>query len=771
MNINHKYLGSLVMNALLLVWSSNTIITAQETKVPKDKATSQYTADLKSRPEIDFDKIVFIKRYTYDSNHYYTEFINSNWKPGGNICILNLKDGTVNELAPELKDGIFERFDISFDAKKIVFAWKAGPNIGYRIYEINVDGTSLHQLTFPPLDEEELVKKYRITSQYHHGTDDMQPCYLPDGGIVFISTRCQYSVLCDGGDNFTTTVLYRMDADGKNMQKISNSSLSEASPSMLLDGRIMYTRWEYVDKGAVSVKGLWAIKPDGTASSEVYGNDISLPPTFIYGRAIPNAPNKYIMLGTPHCPQNGMGTVIRLDMTKSIRTRDPMTYMTPDVDIQAEAGFAFKTPEGKWQHDGSGTGRLFKDPYPLSENLFLVSHKPAGASWSDPKAYGLYLLNDKGDVDLVFSDPEISCWLPYPLKPRPKPPVLASTHNAELAEAKQAVCVVSDVYCGLEDVQRGTIKYIRVLEQIPRPWAARRRWGGDEYDQQHACISKDTHLALKVQHGIVPVEEDGSACFVVPSEANIFLQVLDENYMAVQTERTFVDYMPGETRSCIGCHEIPANVSRADDTSMVRKALKRKPSVPGPQPGETSGRRPLDYAHDVQPVWDKHCVKCHSGENSKSKLNLSGTLTALFNVSYENLVPERRKGKDNFDRNVLGPVIGENHPKTGNVHYLPAKSLGSHTSVLVAMLSNGKVKLKDSAQDERAKKLAGIHKEIKLSKEELLKVTNWIDTNCQYYGSYWGRKNLQFKDHPQFRPTPTFEMATSMTSLVPEEQR
>jgi hypothetical protein len=134
----------------------------------------------------------------------------------------------------------------------------------------------------------------------------------------------------------------------------------------------------------------------------------------------------------------------------------------------------------------------------------------------------------------------------------------------------------------------------------------------------------------------------------------------------------------------------------------------------------------------------------------------------LFNVSYEQLVPERRK-KVRLDRAVLGPVIGENHPKTGNVEYLPARSLGSHASVLVAMLAPRAVRLADPAQAARARKLAEVHRDVKLRPEELLKVTNWVDTNAQFYGTYWGRKNLAHKDHPDFRPRPTFEMATSMT--------
>ncbi len=731
---------------------------------------------------VDFDEIVFVRRYTYNANHYYTEFINSDWMPGGNLCVLSLKDGSVRELAPQLKGGVFERFDLSFDAKRVVFAWKCAAQEGYRIYEVRIDGSGLRQLTFPPKDEKEIQRNYRVYDHYHHGTDDMHPCYLPDGGIAFISTRCQYGILCDGPDDFTTTVLYRMDSDGRNMQRLSNSSVSEASPAVLPDGRIMYTRWEYVDKGAVSVKCLWAMKPDGSASQEIYANDISLPPTFIYGRPIPQTSNQYVVMGTPHYPQNGIGTVIRLDMSKGIRTRDPMTYMTPYVDIRSEPGFSFREcrtgPDqqveyGPWQRDGSGQGPLFKDPYPLSEKHFLVAHKPSGPKWNDDKGYGLYLLDEKGNVQLIHRDPEMSCWLPYPLKKRSVPHVPRMTPDRTLAARHQAKCIVTDVYHGLENVTPGTIKYIRVLEQIPRPWASRRRWGGDQYDQQHVVVTKDTHLGLKVQHGIVPVEQDGSAHFVVPANANIFFQVLDADYLAVQTERTFVNYMPGETRSCIGCHETPEDTAGAIHTQGVVQALQREPSVPGPQPGETSGQRPLDYFTDVQPVLDTHCIKCHSGKEPKGDMNLSGELTALFNVSYEKLIPERRggDGRERGRYDLIGPTIGENHPKTGNVEYKPARSFGSHNSVLVSLLTKGKVLPQDTKLAERARELARVHKDINLTLAERIRITNWVDTNGQYYGSYWGRRNLKYKDHPNFRPRPTFTEAISMTSPIPEPQR
>ena len=737
------------------------LVDAQPLSTATPPPATAAPADLKMPADV--EKVIFVKRLTYSSNHYYTEFINSTWAPGGNLCVLDLKTREVRELVPAMASGVFERFDLSFDAKRVVFAWKKGPQDGYRIYEVSTDGTGLRQLTFPQPDDAELVRKYRVDPNYHHGTDDLCPCYLPDGGIVFISTRCQYGILCDPPDNFTTTVLYRMDGNGKGLAKLSNSSVSETGPSILPDGRVLYTRWEYVDKGAVSVKGLWAMRPDGTSSVEVYGNDIALPPTLNFGRAIPGMAQGYVVMGVPHCPQNNVGTVIRLDMSRPIRTREPMTWMTPYVDIRAEGGFDFEDGEGSWKQDGGGSGPLFADAYPLSASLFLVAHKPSGASWSDPEGYGLYLLDERGAVREFYRDPAISCWRPMPLRPRPVPPVPSSPVNAKLAERNEAACMVADVYHGLAGVPRGTVKYIRIIEQVPRSWAAQYKDNTDEYDQQHIVITKDTHLGLKVQHGIVPVEADGSAHFVVPADANIILQALDENCCAVQTERTFVNYRPGEVRACIGCHETPESAMKQGVTVREdRMAFRRAPSRPGPQPGETRGQRPLHYPSDVQPLLDRHCVSCHgNGKKLAGKLDLRGTPTRKFSVSYEALVPERRAG--NLDRGLLGQVIGENHPKTGNVDYLPAYSLGARTSVLAAMLSRGKITLADAAQQARAEKMAKKHEDVvaKLRDEEILPLTNWIDTNCQYYGSWWGRRDLRQKEAPDFRRVPTFEEARS----------
>jgi len=266
------------------------------------------------------------------------------------------------------------------------------------------------------------------------------------------------------------------------------------------------------------------------------------------------------MLGTPHCPNNGVGTVIRLDMNKHIRSRNPMEYITKEIDVRSEGGFHYRAGDG-WISDRAGTGTLYADPYPLTRDFMLVGHKRPGPPRLDPNAYGLYLLNGEGKTLYLHDDPEIACWMPVPVRARKRPPSLPTATDPKLAKQNLAVCVVTDVYHGMTGIKRGEAKYLRINQQIPRFWGARRNWGGDVYDQQHAVISKDAHLGLKVQEGIVPIEKDGSAHFYVPANANVFFQVLDKNYMELQRERTFVNYLPGETRACVGCHETPQEVS------------------------------------------------------------------------------------------------------------------------------------------------------------------------------------------------------------------
>lgn len=703
------------------------------------------------------DQILFIKRFTFQSTHYYSDFIDGPVFWGTDLCVLDLKTGNVRSLIPELKKGIVNRCDLSFDGKKVVFDYKRAPGEGFRIWEVGIDGSGLRPLTFPPADEQDRIKRYKMdwSKYYMHHTDDLHPCWLSDGGIVFVSSRCEHSILCDGSDYLTTTVLYRMDKDGKKMEKLSENALSEATPSISEDGRIVYTRWEYVDNGAVSNKGLWLVRPDGTGSEELYGANIEYPPVHYAPRAVPGTNHLFVCVGTPHMPL-AVGPIILVDSRKNRRTGDPMQYITPEVEVRHQWGWdhfpndrikPIQAPytdhppfHTDYQWDGKGNtekGPLFADPYPISSDLFMVSYNP-DQLWNEKNAYSLYLIDGEGMRLPIYRDETISCWGPIPVVERPVPPMIHGTIDQKLAKDDLAQVIITNVYQGLDGVKEGTIKYIRVNEHVARPWSARRWWSAldpkkknyDDFDQQHSMISKKTHLGLKVQHGIVPVEKDGSANFYVKADRNIFFQVLDENYMEVQRERTFTNFRPGEIRSCIGCHETAADASSAIQRKyQYPLAMKRSPVFPGPQPGEIAGEKPLHYPTDVQPVLDKYCVHCHSGADPQGGLNLTGEATERFSRSYEELI----------DRKVF-PIIGENHPKMGNNHYLPPYTLGSHASSLIKRILDPKSPCF-----------------VKMSLEDRIRLTTWVDGNGQFYGTYFGPKSLHYKDLPDFRRNPTFE--------------
>ncbi|MDO4551431.1 MAG: NPCBM/NEW2 domain-containing protein [Planctomycetia bacterium] len=736
-----------------------------------DKAPHFWNAEAaKILLEKGVEEIVFIRRFTLNSNHVYTDHVNSRWLPGGGLAILDLRTGKARDVCPELSCGVISRFDVSFDGKKILFDYKKSALEGYRIYEVNTDGTGLRQITFPPEDEEETVKRYKRYPNYHRGSDDMHPCYLSDGGIAFVSTRCQFSVLCDSNDEFTVLNLYRMDGDGRNIRPLSFSPLSEQSPVFMPDGRILYHRWEYVDKAAGNAKALWAMNPDGSSSAEVYGNTILFPETMIYGRPIPGAPRKIVFLGCSHCcPNNALGTVIVIDTNDFIRSEDTMKYITNDVRAFHHNGFHFSDGKGGWVHDRTGKpGRLFKDPYALNETCFLVACKPRGLAWDDPTGYGLSVLDEKGRDMLLYRDETISCWHPYPLKSREIPPVRSSVIDEELAKQNRAVCTVMDVYTGMEGVERGAVKYLRVLEQIPRPWSARKSYGGDGQNTTHAhSAAGNGSLSIKIQLGIIPVEEDGSAKFYVPANRAVYFQALDEKFRAIQTERTYVNYLPGETRSCIGCHETPDATPPHGNHISVPLAMKKVTAELKPQPGQTEAEFLFDYDRQIQPIWDKHCVGCH-GENTDQSwrkeedytelpagnLDLRGTHQSVYSVSYFQLL----KLAGDKNKQLLGNRYERNEDAASNeIAYIPPYQTGALSSPLSGWLSGDGISLKDKTLQQYTQYLTEVHPGVKLSDAELLIINNWLDVNCLYHPSYWGRLNSRYEGHANYRPVFTVE--------------
>jgi hypothetical protein len=689
-------------------------------------------------------KLLFVKRSTYDSNHYYDEFVAGIRRFGGGLFTLSLAEGRFAAVSPSLAEGLIDRYDLSFDARRVVFDYKRAKPEGFRIYEMDVDGGGLRQLTFPPADEDRRIATYAACSldalrkdpwRYGHWTDDMHPCYLPDGRVVFTSTRGEQGVLC-GGHSLTVANLHRIDGDGRSLTRLSQGALSEFCPTVMNDGRVLYNRWEYVDKGAGAVQALWAMCPDGSRSEEIYGNNITTPPVFNQPRQVPGCNHLVVCLGAGHSPGN-VGAIVLVDLHKDKRTTAAMTVLTPGSLPKGNWGLR-QFRNGRWLPDVYGP--WYCDPFPLGDaaagpatgKFFLVSCNPEGL-WNDPAGYGIYLLDAFGNRVPIYRDAEISCFQARPLEPRLRPPLSAGAPPRGAApDDPLATVVVSDVYQGLDGVARGTVKYLRVMEQVPRPWSVYQGYRAtDAAPGEMVAVSLYTHLSVKVLHGVAPVYDDGSACFRVPARRDIFLQALDKDFMEVQRMRTFVNFQPGEWRSCVGCHE----TRNQAPVSRPLLALRQPPALLAAQPGETAPR-PLHYPTDVQPIFDRHCVACHNSQRSDGDLDLSGQMTVLFCRSYEAII---RKDLVGYIQEFVGPKP-EGADAMGYAAAAPPYTYGSHKSKLISVLRAG-------------------HYDVKLTRAEFIRLATWVDANAPYYGSYFGRRNILSRDGPDFRPVPTLESA------------
>jgi len=659
-----------------------------------------------AHPSLDFDHLLFLKR---DGGYGHTYTDQHAGGTEGNLCILSpvAADGKVTELVPELTGGLFDRFDLAYDAKKVVFGYKKEARGTFRIYEIDIDPAagkmvpgSLRQLTFGGKREADVIKACGWQGRgADRGFDDMDPVYLPDGRILFASTRSQRNTFC-GSSSVTT--LYIMDADGKNLRCLSAGPINEHAPSVLNDGRVIYTRWEYVDKGLGNGESLWAIRPDGSGVDHVYKNNTVRPAGMSNARSIPGSQSFVTIGGTHH--NTAIGSVILVDPRVSRRGTAAMRSLTPEIGYPCMAHPVY--------HFG-----FFMDPYPFSETFFLVSHAPGQIPRSRAN-YGIYVLDAWGNRAELCRDPKLNCYEPIPLRPRRKPMAIASLMPAGrgVADAgttgkeSTGTLFVQNVYEGMTGIEPGRVKYLRVVGPLAQPWGANH--------MNRIGLNVDVHR--KRVYGVVKVQDDGSAYFRVPANENILFQALDENFMALQHMATFINMMPGETRSCIGCHE---HRRQAPGLKGARPlALKYPPQTIQPQPGDV-GPRTVDYAADVQPVLDKHCVRCHGGKDPKARLDLTGVPTGRYNRSYENII-----GRE------LICYMDCRYGRSGYRAFPPLTHFSPRSKLAMLLLKG--------------------HKKVKLPRGELLKIVTWIDANAPYYGTYRGKRELEDKDSPDFRLPP-----------------
>ncbi|NLC80006.1 MAG: hypothetical protein GX748_02355, partial [Lentisphaerae bacterium] len=496
---------------------------------------------------------------------------------------------------------------------RLLFAMRRGPKENFHIFEMGTDGSRLKQLTF------------------QEDAADMDPVYLPDGRIVFSSTRDPKYCGCN---QHIQANLFAMNADDTNIRQFGHNTLYESRASVMPDGRILYDRWEYVDRHFGPSFGLWTMMPDGRNPALFYGNNAWSPGAIFDARSLPKADGGFyadrVVCTFGSCHDRPWGAIVILDRRCGLDGTSALLHTWPkDISDRLANhtdygdGRALRNPM-VWQIDSFASLPLkYEDPYPLDETYLLCSRMVVAGK----EEMGLFLLNAEDGSETLLHTDGPGCFDPQPLRPRPRPPVIPA--KVDLS-SKTGTFYVTDIYkgTGMERVPRGSIKTLRVIEPPAKRYWTNPLWEADTLQRpamNYNCTSSKRIL------GDAPVEADGSVSFEMPAERFVFFQALDADGLMVQSMRSGTSLQPGEHAGCTGCHESRYD-SQPPQTGVIPLALQRAPSQLKPWYGP---ERDFNYLTEVQPVFDAHCVTCHDyGKQGEKALNLCGDLGMVFNVSF-----------------------------------------------------------------------------------------------------------------------------------------
>jgi hypothetical protein len=567
---------------------------------------------LLANPLLDFDRLLVVRRGENKLG------LPQNWQ--GN-CALPRK-GYTNDIAIlSISNGVMNRFfcpsngvfvgdvDLNFDADKMLFSMPDDKS-RWHVWELKADGSGLRKMT----PDEPNVDQY-------------DACYLPDDGMVFNSTAVFTGVPCVGGST-TVANLFRMNAEGTGIRRLCFDQEHNWCPTMLEDGRVLYTRWEYTDTPHYFTRLLFTMNPDGTGQNAFYGSNSYWPNSIFYARPIPGEAGKVIGIVSGHHGVPRMGELVLFDSAQGRNEAAGAVQRIPGYGVKVEPVTKDALVDNSWPK--------FLHPYPLSGNYFLVSCKP-----SPKAAWGIYLVDVFDNMVLLHEEPGMAMFEPVPFRKSLRPPVIPD--RVKLGE-KEATVYLNDIYVGpgLKGVPKGTVKRLRVYSYH----FAYPGMGG------HINIGVDGPWDVRRILGTVPVYEDGSAAFMVPANTPLALQPLDENGQAIQIMRSWFTAMPGERVSCVGCHD-KQNASPAARPSL---AFRKDPVAIDPWHGPARG---FSFPREVQPVLDRYCVGCHPSFSSKQPK------TRGFDASYLELHPFVRRPGPESDYHLQKPF--EYHASTSEL--------------------------------------------------------------------------------------------------------
>jgi len=586
--------------------------------------------------------------------------------------------------------------DLHFDADRLLFTM---PNSRtWLIHEIGIDGKGLRQVSREVPD-----------------VDNFDPCYLPDGRIVYSSTASFTAVPCWHGRE-RACCLYTMDAGGANVRQVCYDQDLDLHPSVLPDGQVIFSRWDYTGILHAYVRPLMVMNPDGTSQRAVYGSNSYYPNCLFFPRAVPGSPNKIVAVLAGYHGKNRMGELAVLDISQGWSGAGGVVHRISHRGEPIEpVALDCLTQHATLQ---------FLHPYALNDKYILTAMQPG-----EQQPWGIYLVDVFDNIVPVLTHPDYDFFEPLPIEKRPAPRVVPDRTDPSRDDA---VVVLHDIYKGpgLKGVPRGTIKKLRVAAyHFGFPGMA----GPDKIGRGGPWE------AMRIL-GTVPVYEDGSAKFRMPASMPITLQALDEEGKAVQLMRSWYTAMPGETASCVGCHETPR------DSPIVRNDIAATSKVSEMEPWYGPARG-FDFARDVQPVLDKHCVGCHNGQSRDDGQVIPDLRDERLVENYPGL-PLTALGASRIDPSIPNKFPDRFQPCKGmpqpygvlRMHYTPAYE------ALIPFIR--RVNIEDGVHllvpgeyhadtSELVQTLMKDHHGVRLDEEAWDRVVTWIDLNGPCHGT-WG---------------------------------